>query len=223
MENVKKQGNKLAHILRQTEPFLKKIFFITPIRTLILIIFQIITFLFLPRNVFAISKIEKILKNHPVKFSFIIFGVCGVFIGFLLLLSYYKVVFKAISALITSKKKAERTRIPTGKIKNTSLPNARLILKEPGGGNKNFIITPRKEFWIGRDEDNELILKDEIISRKHAKIRPEKEGYVLYDMLSRNGTRVNRKKIKGHVLRNGDEIFIRPYSLIFDEEGEEGE
>jgi len=216
---VKKQENKLAHILRQTEPFLKKIFFITPIRTLILIIFQIITFLFLPRNVFAISKIEKILKNHPVKFSFIIFGVCGVFIGFLLLLSYYKVVFKAISALITGKKKAERTRIPTGKIENLSLLNARLILKEPGGGNKNFIITPRKEFWIGRDEDNELILKDETISRKHAKIRPEKEGYVLYDMLSRNGTRINRKKIRGYVLRNGDLISMGSYTLIFNEEG----
>jgi len=71
MENVKKQENKLAHILRQTdrqtEPFLKKIFFITPIRTLILIIFQIITFLFLPRNVFAISKIEKILKIRKTR------------------------------------------------------------------------------------------------------------------------------------------------------------
>jgi len=177
----------------------------------------------LPRNVFAISKIEKILKNHPVKFAFIMLGVCGVFVGVLLLLSYSKTVFAVIRNLITAKGEIEKSKIPTGKIGDISLPNARLILKEPEGENKNFIITPRKEFWIGRDEDNELILKKDIVSRKHAKIRPEKEGYVLYDMLSRNGTRVNRKKIKGHVLRNGDEIFIRPYSLIFDEEGEEGE
>ena len=81
-----------------------------------------------------------------------------------------------------------------------------------------FIITPRREFWIGRDEDNDLILKSETISKKHAKIRPEKEEYVLYDMLSKNGTYVNRKKIKGYVLGNGDLISIGSYTLIFNEE-----
>ncbi|MFH1904882.1 MAG: FHA domain-containing protein [bacterium] len=134
-------------------------------------------------------------------------------------MSHYKAVFTVIRNFITAKEKTKEFKIPTGKIENLSLLNARLILKEPGGGNKDFIITPRKEFWIGRDEDNELILKDETISRKHAKIRPEKEGYVLYDMLSRNGTYVNKGKIKGYVLKNGDLISIGfIHTLIFNEE-----
>ena len=141
----------------------------------------------------------------------------------LVLLSYYKTIFTVARALITDKKKIKESKIPTGKIENTSLPNARLIVKEAERKAREFLITPRKEFWIGRDEDNELILKDETVSRKHVKIRPEKEGYVLYDMLSRNGTRVNRKKIKGCVLRNEDLISIGSYTLIFNKEGKEGE
>ena len=188
-----------------------------------LIAFQIIAFLFSPKSVFAISKIERILKDEPLKFGFIMLSICAGFVVLLvLLLIYYKPIFTVARALITDKRKAERTKIPTGKIENLSMSNARLILKEPGGGNKDFIITPRKEFWIGRDEDNELILKDETISRKHAKIRPEKEGYVLYDMLSRNGTYVNKKKIKGYVLKNGDLISIGfIHTLIFNEEEKE--
>ncbi|MBU0477262.1 FHA domain-containing protein [bacterium] len=122
---------------------------------------------------------------------------------------------------LTAKRKTKESKIPTGKFKNTSLPNARLIVSEAQEKAREFFITPRKEFWIGRDDDNQLILENETISRKHAKIRPGEKGYVLYDMLSRNGTYVNRKKIKGYVLGNGDLISIGSYTLIFNEEGQE--
>ena len=102
-------------------------------KSLNLIISQIIIFLFFSRNIFAISKIERMLKDHPVKFSFIIFGTCIAFAGVLLLLSYYKTIFMVIRSLITGKSKAEKPKIPTGKFGDISLPNARLIVKERYG------------------------------------------------------------------------------------------
>jgi len=235
IENVKNQENKLAHILRQTDrqtdrqySFLKKIFFIkAPIPSIqnkALIAFQIIAFLFFQKNVFAISKIEQILKDHPVKFSFIIFGVCGVFVGVLLLLSYYNVIFRAIKNLITGKKKTpKRSKIPVGKIGDISLPNARLIVKEAEGKVKEFLITPRKEFWIGRDENNQLILDRATVSRRHAKIRPQTDGYVVYDLHSKGGTFINGKLVQSRILETGDEIALAKenVNIIFKKQGEE--
>lgn len=193
-------------------------------KSLNLIIFQVIIFLFFSKNVFAISKVEQMLKDHPVKFSFIIFGVCGVFVGVLLLLSYYNVIFRAIKNLITGKKKTlKRSRIPTRKIGDISLPNARLIVKEAEGKVKEFLITPRKEFWIGRDEDNQLILEESSVSRRHAKIRPQTDGYVIYDLNSKGSTFINGKLVQYHILKTGDEIGIAKINvnIIFKKQGEE--
>ncbi len=187
-------------------------------------VLQVITFLFSPKSVLAISKIERMLKDHPVKFSFVIFGVCGVFVGVLLLLSYYKAIFKAISALITGKKKApKKPEIPAGKFRDISLPDARLIVKEAEGKVKEFLITTRKEFWIGRDEDNQLILEESVVSRRHAKIRSQTDGYVIYDLNSKGGTFVNGKLIQSHILKTGDEIGIARINIniIFKKQDEE--
>ncbi|MDO9463869.1 MAG: FHA domain-containing protein [bacterium] len=199
-------------------------------KSLNLIISQIIIFLFFSRSVFAISKIERILKDHPVKFSFIIFGACGVFVGILLLLSYYKAVFSAIRHLVypsfsffKDKKEFERHIIPTGEIGDISLQNARLIVKEAEGKVKEFLMTPRKEFWIGRDEDNQLILDEVTASRRHARIRPQTDGYIIYDLHSKGGTFINGKLIQSHILKTGDEIGIAHINIniIFKKQDEE--
>lgn len=49
----------------------------------------------------------------------------------------------------------------------------------------------------------------------HAKIRPEKEGYILYDLVSKGGTIVNGIKIKRHCLRHNDRIGIGYTEIIF--------
>lgn len=199
-------------------------------KSLNLIVSQIIIFLFFSRSVFAISKIERMLKDHPVKFSSIIFGVCIVFVGILLLLSYYKVIFSAIRNLVypsfsffKDKKEFERHIIPTGEIGNISLQNARLIVKEADGKVKEFLITPRKEFWIGRGEDNQLILHEATASRRHAKIRPQTDGYAVYDLYSKGGTFINGKLVQSHILKTGDEIGIAHINIniTFKKLGEE--
>jgi len=61
---------------------------------------------------------------------------------------------------------------------------------------------------IGREEDNDIQLNDERISRFHAKVQEDGGRIILTDLESTNGTRVNGHPIRLRVLRNGDLIMI---------------
>jgi adenylate cyclase len=61
---------------------------------------------------------------------------------------------------------------------------------------------------IGRAPDCELLLQNESISRQHARIAYDDEGWVLRDLGSKNGSRVNAFQITDQVLRHGDRIDL---------------
>ena len=61
---------------------------------------------------------------------------------------------------------------------------------------------------IGRSPDTDLHLAHESISRQHARIAHEDEGWVLTDLDSKNGSRVNTFHVKEQVLRNGDRLDL---------------
>lgn len=64
---------------------------------------------------------------------------------------------------------------------------------------------------IGRSGEVSIPLpEDELASRKHCEIRPDGSGgYVVTDLGSRNGTKVNQQKIEGPVqLRRGDSLKV---------------
>jgi phosphoserine phosphatase RsbU/P len=61
---------------------------------------------------------------------------------------------------------------------------------------------------IGRGPYNHVVLKDVRISRQHARIALEKDGCVVYDLGSANGTFVNGIQVSRHVLRLGDEVSV---------------
>jgi DNA-binding response OmpR family regulator len=64
---------------------------------------------------------------------------------------------------------------------------------------------------IGRWEDNDIVIDDRWISRHHARIRREKDQYILEDLDSKNGTVVNGQRIFEPVpLTDGDEIQLTP-------------
>ncbi len=69
---------------------------------------------------------------------------------------------------------------------------------------------------IGRQIDNDLVLDQPALSRRHALLAAEGEGYTLSDLHSRNGTFVNRAAITRPVtLRDGDEIRLGEITLRF--------
>jgi DNA-binding response OmpR family regulator len=70
---------------------------------------------------------------------------------------------------------------------------------------------------IGRDEDNDIVVQDRWISRRHALVRREGATYLLEDMGSKNGLFLNgRRVIEPTALQNDDRIQVSPrYELCF--------
>ena len=68
---------------------------------------------------------------------------------------------------------------------------------------------------IGREEGNLLRLNDERVSRFHAKIQVDNEDFILTDLESTNGTRVNGTIVQIRRLRYGDRVSVGRSLLLF--------
>ncbi|MCR9093798.1 MAG: FHA domain-containing protein [bacterium] len=66
------------------------------------------------------------------------------------------------------------------------------------------------EVVIGRNPTTDITLLDEGISREHALLLFDEDapGYVIEDLASTNGTKLNGKRIRSAPLAEGDEIQI---------------
>ena len=60
---------------------------------------------------------------------------------------------------------------------------------------------------IGRGSACEIVLEDEQVSRQHCQITRWDGEYILKDLKSQNGTRLNGQTVEEAVLRNGDLIM----------------
>lgn len=68
---------------------------------------------------------------------------------------------------------------------------------------------------IGREEGNTIQLNDERVSRYHAKIQTDHDKFVLTDLESTNGTRVNGEDVQLRNLRFGDVIQVGRTVMVF--------
>ncbi|MBU0478223.1 FHA domain-containing protein [bacterium] len=193
-------------------------------KSLFLIVCQIVTLLFSSKNVFAVSKTELFIKDHPVKFGFSTFAIpvfiILLYIGISKIDKLIDIIIKFGQKQHAKEEEEEYKKIPRGLIEEEvalSLSPAELIWRKEGGESETYKLRPNIEFWIGRSEDNELILEDELVSKLHAKIRPQHEGYVLYDIHSYNGTKIKGKKVLKHILKNNDEINIGKQIINFNQ------
>ncbi|MBI2567720.1 MAG: FHA domain-containing protein [Candidatus Schekmanbacteria bacterium] len=73
---------------------------------------------------------------------------------------------------------------------------------------------------LGRGDDNEIVLDDVSVSRRHARIVRRSEACVVEDLHSSGGTFLNGRRVQREVLSDGDEIGIGRFSLIFQEDYE---
>ncbi len=69
---------------------------------------------------------------------------------------------------------------------------------------------------IGRLPDSVMTLEDPNVSRNHAEIRPSGSGFVLADLGSTNGTKINGVKISERVLQDGDELTFGATTFRFE-------
>ena len=78
------------------------------------------------------------------------------------------------------------------------------------------------EVLIGRSPNCHLTIEDPMVSRVHSRIRIDEDRAFISDMQSRNGVRVNGKKIRGEVeLQNTDRIRIGTREMVFTVLGKE--
>ena len=68
---------------------------------------------------------------------------------------------------------------------------------------------------IGRDPQNDVVLDDRRVSRKHAEVRLRLGRYTLYDLQSTNGTYVNGRRVAEKVLEDKDKISIGGLEIVF--------
>lgn len=78
-----------------------------------------------------------------------------------------------------------------------------------------FPLSSESATSVGRARANDIVLEDEAISAQHLRIRPEEGRFVVHDLGSTNGTRVNERKVSRHVLQEGDVIRVGDTSLRF--------
>ncbi len=71
-----------------------------------------------------------------------------------------------------------------------------------------FPLTSDGEIVIGRSSDLDMVLVEDMVSRKHAKITCSNGKITIEDLRSTNGTFVNGEKVEQGRLKEGDRILI---------------
>ncbi|MEB2310658.1 MAG: DUF4388 domain-containing protein [Sorangiineae bacterium] len=71
-----------------------------------------------------------------------------------------------------------------------------------------FPLEHDQEIIVGRSSDLDMVLVEEMVSRKHARIRVAGSQITIEDLGSTNGTFVNGEKIQSAQLREGDRVLI---------------
>jgi pSer/pThr/pTyr-binding forkhead associated (FHA) protein len=94
-------------------------------------------------------------------------------------------------------------------------PPGRLVVTEPMTG-QTFSLD-RSSMVIGRTRDNDIVLDFKSISRHHAEIVRDGERYLLVDLRSANGVRVNGTEYKRVGLRSGDILSLGHIRLRFED------
>ena len=68
---------------------------------------------------------------------------------------------------------------------------------------------------IGRSPRCDLVLGDPTVSRKHAELVREEDRWIVRDLSSTNGTRVNGWRVHRAVVARGDVLTLGGQRLVF--------
>jgi hypothetical protein len=68
---------------------------------------------------------------------------------------------------------------------------------------------------LGRSHECDVRVADLNVSRRHAEVREEGDGYVLVDLSSTNGTLLNGRPVERQRLEDGDTITLGSTEIVF--------
>ena len=81
------------------------------------------------------------------------------------------------------------------------------------GGKPHELAKPR--VVLGRSKEADIRVPDDNVSRRHAEVRLEDDGYWIVDLGSTNGTIVNGKRVDRARLENDDRITLGSTEIVF--------
>ena len=81
---------------------------------------------------------------------------------------------------------------------------------------RRYELRPQAPTTLGRAVDNDIVVADASVSRRHATIVPQNGGFALRDLASQNGTFVRGQRIDGsRQLASGDEVRLGDAPFVF--------
>ena len=92
--------------------------------------------------------------------------------------------------------------------------HALLVVQRGPGAGSRFLLD-LDVVRAGRHPESEIFLDDVTVSRRHAEFHRSGSSFSVRDAGSLNGTYVNRDRIDNVDLRDGDEVQIGKYRLVY--------
>jgi hypothetical protein len=99
---------------------------------------------------------------------------------------------------------------------------ARLLEPEPSRARALLVAEGKRNVLggervtIGRSRECDVVLSDPNVSRRHAELRREGDGWAVFDLGSTNGVKVNRRRVDQALLKPGDIITLGVTDLTFE-------
>ncbi len=90
-----------------------------------------------------------------------------------------------------------------------------LVVRSGGGRAGESFELGSARTVVGRSPDCDVFLDDVTVSRRHAEVHREGDGFLIRDLGSLNGTFVNRRRIDSVLLSDDDEVQIGKYRMTF--------
>lgn len=105
----------------------------------------------------------------------------------------------------------ERVAAPPQESATVRTPTAILVVDD------KRMAMPDDGATLGRSRGCEIVLQDPNVSRRHAELRPRGGSWILSDLGSTNGSRVNGRFVAGPtVVKPGDEIELGTAVMRFE-------
>jgi hypothetical protein len=81
--------------------------------------------------------------------------------------------------------------------------------------NHDRYVLAAEPITVGRSPECDITIVDSNVSRRHAEIQPRGDGFVIVDLDSTNGTRVNGVRVAERELQDGDELAFGNTRMVF--------
>jgi pSer/pThr/pTyr-binding forkhead associated (FHA) protein len=88
-----------------------------------------------------------------------------------------------------------------------------IVARGPNAGSTYLVES--EPVSVGRHPDSTIFLDDITVSRRHSVIERQGDDFEIKDVGSLNGTYVNHDRVDQSVIKNGDEIQVGRFVLVF--------